>query len=272
MENIQQKLKNKKFLPSKKMGQNFLSNQIIIDEICEHIPNLDQYDCILEIGPGLGAITSYLIQTNKPLICIELDKRLYAELKTKFKKANNLQLINNDFLEIDLSSITQQYKNIIVIANIPYSITTPIILKCLGFNKIKTLYIMVQKEVATKWVYSKTSNRNAATNIINYYFDIQKVMDIKNTNFVPAPKVDSSMVLLTKKINEEYDPNFYKFIRPFFLAKRKKLINNLPTNIDKNQMLLLLNDFGFDSNVRAEALDYNQWRKLYNIFKKQHEN
>ena len=268
MENIKQVLKNKKFLPSKKMGQNFLSNPIVIDEICGHIPNLDDFDCILEIGPGLGAITEYLVSTNKPVICIELDKRLYADLKHKFKNYKNLNLINNDFLQVDLEQLTKQYKKLIVIANIPYSITTPIVLKCLSFNKIRTLYIMVQKEVADKWIYSKTSNRNAATNIINYYFDMTKVMTIKNTNFVPAPKVDSAMVVLEKKTNEEYDPNFYKFIRPFFLAKRKKLINNLPLGIDKTKIVPILKQLGFDDNVRAEALDYDQWKKLYHTFKK----
>ena len=86
---------------------------------------------------------------------------------------------------------------------------------------------------------------------------MQKVMTIKNTNFVPAPKVDSAMVILDKKTNESYDPDFYKFIRPFFLAKRKKLVNNLPYNIDKKKMLTMLKELGFDENVRAEALDYN---------------
>lgn len=268
MENIRRILKNKKFLPSKKMGQNFLSNPIIIDEICEHIPDLSNYDCVLEIGPGLGAITDYLATTSKPLICVELDKRLYADLKNKFQQNDNLTLINDDFLELDLEKVTKQYKKIIVIANIPYSITTPIILKCLSFYKIKTLYIMVQKEVADKWVYSKASNRNASTNIINYYFDIDKVTNIKNTNFVPVPKVDSSMVLLDKKTSEEYDPQFYAFMKPFFLAKRKKLLNNVPSHINKTKLQSALIDFGFDSNVRAEQLDYNQWKKLYNIFKK----
>ena len=268
MDNIRKILKNKKFLPSKKMGQNFLSNPIVIDEICERIPDLSQYDCILEIGPGLGAITEYLVTVNKPLICVELDKRLYADLKHKFKDCKNLQLINNDFLELDLETITKSYKNIIVIANIPYSITTPIILKCLSFYKIKTLYIMVQKEVADKWIYSKTSNRNASTNIINYYFDIHKIMTIKNIHFVPIPKVDSAMVVLNRKTNETYDPQFYSFMKPFFLAKRKKLLNNLPPNIDKSKLQSILIELGFDNNVRAEQLDYNHWKKLYNIFKK----
>ena len=268
MENIKQVLKHKKFLPSKKMGQNFLSNPLVIDEICANIPDLSNYDCILEIGPGLGAITEYLVSNNKPLICVELDKRLYADLKHKFKNCKNLDLINNDFLEVDLASITKDYKNIIVVANIPYSITTPIILKCLSFDKIRCLYIMVQKEVADKWIYSKTSNRNAATNIINYYFDMTKVMSIKNTSFTPIPKVDSAMVLLNKKSDEAYDPDFYKFMKTFFLAKRKKMLNNLPANITRQQILPLLIEFGFDENVRAEALDYNHWKKLYQAFKK----
>ena len=139
MDNIKKFLKRNKFLPSKKMGQNFLSNPMVIADICDNIPDLDSFDCILEIGPGLGAITEYLVNTNKPVIGVELDKRLYADLKSKFKKQTNLTLVNNDFLEIDLSELTKKYKSVIVIANIPYSITTPIILKCLSFSKIKTL-------------------------------------------------------------------------------------------------------------------------------------
>lgn len=268
MEDIRRTLKRNKFLPSKKMGQNFLSNPLMIDAICEQIPDLNNYDCIIEIGPGLGAITEYLVTVNKPLICIELDKRLYAGLKQKFKKANNLTLVNDDFLEIDLDSITKQYKNIIVIANIPYSITTPIVLKCLAFNKIQTMYIMVQKEVARKWEYNKTSNRNASTNAINYYFDILKVLDIKNTNFVPVPKVDSAMVILDRKTDEPYDPNFYQFMKPFFHAKRKKLLNNLPPHFDKNLIKNMLIKLGYDENVRAEALHYDDWQKLYKELKR----
>lgn len=268
MENIRHILKKQKFLPSKNMGQNFLSDQTVIDEICSNIPDVSKFDAILEIGPGLGAITTHLLSLSKPLICVELDKRLFAHLKTKFSQAKNLTLLNDDFLDLDLNSLLGQYKKVIVIANIPYSITTPIVLKCLQFNKISSLYIMVQKEVADKWFYKKTSNRNAATNIINYYFDVNKIMIIKKAAFVPSPKVDSAIVLLTRKENEQYDPKFYQFLRPFFLAKRKKLLNNLPPYIKKEDMLSHLVEFGFDENVRAEMFDYNQWLKLYKIYNK----
>ena len=267
MANIKQILKQKKFFPSKKMGQNFLSDINAINKICDNLPDLSKYDCVIEIGPGLGAITSFLVEKSSKLICIELDKRLYADLKTKFSRHKNLKIINDDFLELDLQTLCSQFKKVIVVANIPYSITTPIILKSLSFNKIKALYIMVQKEVADKWVYSKTSNRNASTNIINYYFDVKRVLNIKNTCFVPAPKVDSSMVLLKRKNDEEYDHNFYDFMKPFFLAKRKKLLNNIPKGIDKEKLTSFLEKLGFDNNVRSEQLTYEDWKKIYLVFK-----
>lgn len=269
MNNIKQQLKKQKFYPSKKMGQNFLKDIDVINTICEKCPNLSEYDCVIEIGPGLGAITKFLSQKAKNLICVELDKRLYANLKAKYK-AKNIQIINDDFLELDLNTLCNQYKNIIVVANIPYSITTPIVLKCLSFNKIKTSYIMVQKEVANKWSSNKPSERNAATNAINYYLDVQKIMDIKNSAFEPSPKVDSCMVLLKRKNNEEYNPNFYNFMRPFFLSKRKKMLNNIPSNINKEKLIKFLEQLGFDSNVRAEKLTYKDWIKIYNNFN--HEN
>ena len=267
MDNVKQILKDKKFFPSKKMGQNFLTDLTVISDICNKIPDLTDYDCILEVGPGLGAITNYLVKTDKPVICVELDKRLYADLKIKFKNYKNLQLINNDFLEVDLDQLCKQYNKVILIANIPYSITTPIVIKALSFNKIKQLYIMVQKEVADKWVYSRPSNRNAATNIINYYFDVNKQMIIKSRCFCPPPKVDSAMVLLTKKTDELYDAEFYKFIRPFFFSKRKKLLNNLPPNIDKQKIIDCVLSFGYDTNIRAEQLTYEDWKKIYLNFK-----
>lgn len=150
MDSVKQILKNKKFFPSKKMGQNFLTDSNIISKIYDNIPNLDDYDCILEVGPGLGAITNFLVKTGKPVVCVELDKRLYADLKTKFNNVKNLTLINNDFLEVNLDNLCKKYDSVILIANIPYSITTPIVVKALSFNKIKQLYIMVQKEVADK--------------------------------------------------------------------------------------------------------------------------
>lgn len=267
MDNIKQILKKKSFRPSKKMGQNFLSDINVINKICENIPDLSQFDCIVEIGPGLGAITKNLVKISPHLICVELDKRLFAELKTNFSNYQNIEILNDDFLTFDLDKNLSKFNKVIVIANIPYSITTPIILKCLKCSKIQTLYIMVQKEVADKWSYSKTSNRNATTNIINYYFDISRIMNIKNTSFTPIPKVDSTMIILSKKNKGKYDAKFYEFMKPFFLAKRKKMLNNLPSNINKNKLMEILLEFGYDENIRSEQLTYDEWQKIYQRFK-----
>lgn len=259
---------NKKFYPSKKMGQNFLIDKNIINNICSNIPDLSLYDCVIEIGPGRGAITENLLQLSNKLICIELDKRLFADLVVKYKDKKNVQIINDDFLQIDLQKLCKPFKRIIIVANIPYSITNPIVLKSLACDKIKTLYIMVQKEVADKWIYSKTSNRNASTNIINYYFHVEKVLDINKRAFNPIPKVDSAMILLDKKSNEKYDEEFYEFIKPFFHAKRKKILNNLPPKISRFEFISCLKTNNFDPNIRAEELDYFDWLKIYKYFKK----
>lgn len=267
MINVKQFLQNINFNPSKKMGQNFLINDQVIQSICNHFPHLKNYNSIIEIGPGLGAITSFLVKTNKKIVAVELDKRLYDYLHKTFSHYHNLKLINNDFLELDLNNQEICPPNTLIFANIPYSITSPIILKCLASSNIKTLYIMLQKEVADKWNYKLTSNRNAFSNIINYYYELTKVLDIKKTTFFPMPKVDSVMVVLDKKTNEKYDSNFFRFIQMFFTHKRKKIINNIPFCINKKNFILLLVKLGYDINIRPEVLTYNDWKWLYDNLK-----
>lgn len=267
MINLKQFLQNINFHPSKKMGQNFLINDQVIEKICNHIPDLTKFSSIIEIGPGLGSITSFLIRTNKKIVAIELDKRLYEYLYKKFNNTPNLELINDDFLEIDLDQSGLCSSKTLVFANIPYSITSPIVLKCLNTFNIKTLYIMVQKEVATKWNYKFKSSRNAFTNIINYYFQLTKVLDISKNAFFPIPNVDSAMIILDKKTDKKYDNNFYKFVQMFFFHKRKKLINNIPFFINKNKFIKLLDKLGYDINIRPEVISCNNWKWLYDNFK-----
>ena len=133
---IKEYVKSKNFNPSKKMGQNFLVNENIITEIIESI-SFDNVDTIIEIGPGLGALTKHLVNTNKPVICIELDKRLYSELKVKFKDVKNLTLINNDVLREDFDLLTQNTGKTMIVSNLPYSISSLVIVK---FLKCKNIY------------------------------------------------------------------------------------------------------------------------------------
>ena len=267
MIDVKKFLQDINFNPSKKMGQNFLIDKQVIYEICNHIPNLSKYSSIIEIGPGLSAITSFLVRTSKKIFAIELDKRLCDYLHKRFGQFPNLKIINDDFLEIDLNKYGLCLNDVLVFANIPYSITSPIILKCLSNFNIKTLYIMIQKEVANKWDYQSTSSRNALSNILNYYFVLTKVLDISRNAFFPIPKVDSTMVILDKRSNEKYDCNFYNFIQMFFFHKRKKIINNSPFCINKKKFIELLTKLGYDVNIRPEVLAYNHWKWLYDNFK-----
>lgn len=258
--------KQQKFYPSKKMGQNFLVDNSAINKIIDNVPNLYDYDLILEIGPGLGAITDSLVKTQKPVIAIELDKRLFEQINKKFSVYNNFKVINNDVLQVDFDELLNKYKNVIVIANLPYSITTPIVIKCLKQQKISSLYIMVQKEVGDKWDYKIKSNRNASTNILNSFYNIKKCFDIKNTSFNPVPKVDSSMMLLTRKNNSVYDEKFYSFLKTIFLAKRKKLLNNFSNIADKQKMVNILKELSINLNIRAEELQYEDLFQIYKLW------
>ena len=254
---------NKKFFPSKQMGQNFLIDQNIIQQICNVLPNFSTYDVIFEVGPGKGAITNFLVKQNKPLVCLELDKRLYSDLKNKYLNNNNLHLFNDDVLDVDFVSLFKQYQKVIMVANIPYNITSPIIFKCLNENKIKKMYLMLQKEVAQKLDYKKTTNRNAFVNIVNYYYDVENLFDIKSTSFSPQPKVNSSFVLLKRKRNEQFNFKFFKFMKPFFLAKRKKMLNNIHPFVKKNILIQWMQVNHIDLNVRAENLDYDIFMKMF---------
>lgn len=253
---------------SKKKGQNFLIDQEKINEIYTCIENLKNYDAILEIGPGFGAITNFLVKQNKPLFCVELDKKIYSYLQKKFNHFNHFNLINDDILNIDLDTLLKKFKCVIVIANIPYNITSLIIIHCLKSLRIKTMYLMVQYEVADKLCnYHKNHNRNAFVNIVNYYCEIKKIFDLSPSSFFPQPKVNSSYIVMRKKIKKEYDDNFYKFIKTLFIAKRKKLLNNLPNFITKEKMINWLINNKINLNVRAEELDYSILLKMYKELK-----
>ena len=252
-----------KFFPSKQMGQNFLIDREIVQSICDILPNFALYDAILEIGPGKGVITRPLVSLNIPLFCIELDKRLFADLKIKYQACKNLTLINDDVLMVDFVKLFQPYKKIIIVANIPYNITSPIILKCLNEVKIDAMYLMVQKEVARKLNYHKTTTRNAFVNIVNYYYDVKIFFDISPKSFSPQPEVYSSFIGLKRKRFEPFNWQFFKFMKPFFLSKRKKLLNNIHPFIAKEALVKWLEQNNIDLNIRAENLDYDIFMKMF---------
>ena len=220
-------IKQTKFVPSKKMGQNFLVNQNLLDSIKESIDE-QSFDAIIEIGPGLGALTKKLLEFNKPLYLIELDKRLYSYLNERLGKEKNIHIYNDDVLRFDLHQISDQYKKCIIIANLPYSISSLAIIKFLKTNNIKQMYCMLQKEVVRR-LMSKPSHHeyNAFTCIFQHQAQCTNLLNVSAACFEPAPKVDSNFVLLTKKNKTEFNDKYDKFLKLAFLAKRKTLNNNL---------------------------------------------
>jgi 16S rRNA (adenine1518-N6/adenine1519-N6)-dimethyltransferase len=139
----------KNFFPSKKMGQNFLIDENIAQKIAKLVDK-DCFDAIIEVGPGGGILTKFLVLYNKPLIAIELDKRLASTLHNQFRKYQNLEIVNDDVLKIDLIKLAHHYVNPVLLSNLPYSISSPMILKFLKQDKIKTFYCMLQKEMVDR--------------------------------------------------------------------------------------------------------------------------
>jgi 16S rRNA (adenine1518-N6/adenine1519-N6)-dimethyltransferase len=188
----------KNFVPSKKLGQNFLTD----DNVAQEIVNLSQiqnYDLVIEVGPGRGALTQHLVTFNKPLIAIELDKRLAEDLKTKFHQYPHLQIINNDILEVDLLEISKDYKQVLLISNLPYSISTPMILKFLKQNKITSFVCMLQKEVVDRLIAKSHSKTYGAFSVlVQYYASIAKFLNVAPSAFAPIPAVESQVVLMSK--------------------------------------------------------------------------
>lgn len=260
-------IKKFKFAPSKKMGQNFLVDEFVIQDIINQLGNA-QYDAIIEIGPGLGAITKHLCQLNVDLHLIELDKRLYAYLSEHFSQEKKVKLYCQDVLQTDLDTIAKNYKNCIIVSNLPYSISSLVIIKFLKTKNIKTMYCMLQKELVEKMICKpKSKIYNSFSVLVHKQANVEKLIDIDNSSFVPPPEVQSNFICITKKPNSQYDEEFNKFVKFIFSAKRKTMWNNLKTKLSVDQMSKLYDHFKLDRNVRSEELTYKEIENIYLFIK-----
>ncbi len=257
---------------NKNYGQNFLIDESIVNQIIDSA-EINKDDLIIEIGPGLGTLTSLLLEKSGKVVCIELDKNMVEILKDRFLLYNNFDLINDDVLKVDLNKIildNSKFKNFKVVANLPYYITTPIIMKLLE-NKLnlKSITVMVQKEVAER-LTEKPGGKNtgAITYSINYYTNPRIVLNVSKESFIPVPKVDSSVihldVLSNTKIKVKDEQFFFKIIKCAFLQKRKTLINSLSNSGIANKELLekVLKEIDVDIKIRPEQLDLEQYGKI----------
>lgn len=226
----------------------------------------------------MGTLTSYLIQKAGKVICIELDKKMLDILKNRFSLYKNFELINNDILKVDLKKLIEQnqsFLNVKVVANLPYYITTPIIMKLLEDKiNLKCITVMVQKEVAERLVETPGGKQTGSiTYAINYYTYPELILHVPKESFIPSPKVNSAVIKLnilqTPKITVLDEKLFFKIIKASFLQKRKTLINSLSNYgiATKNFLETMLNNLNIDLKIRAEQLSIEEFGKISDYIK-----
>ena len=243
----------------KRLGQNFLNNTIIVKKIVDVVTDKND-SLVIEVGPGGGILTAELASSFTNVLCYEIDTSLKDELNSRISSYTNVDVIYEDFLKCDLKNDLEKYnyKNIYFISNVPYYITSPIILKLIEsnimFNKI---VMMVQKEVGERYS-SEPGNRNygSISVILQYFYDIKKEFIVSKNNFIPVPKVDSVVIsLCPRNINNKVNDvdKFIKLVHDSFQFKRKTIRNNLK-KYDLDIISNILEKYGFDLNSRAEVL------------------
>ena len=248
----------------KSLGQNFLIDKNIINKISESVDS-NKDDLIIEIGPGAGALTKELIKKESDVICFEIDKRLESILNKI--NSNKINIYYDDFLKIDLKKyINKKYKRLFFVGNLPYYITTAIINKIINESNPYEIIIMIQKEVAERFMAKPCSREYGSISVfLQYNFDIKKVCDVSKNCFNPVPKVDSMVIKLIKNKkeiakNEDY---FFKLVRDSFKQKRKNLRNNLK-NYDLEKINEILKENNKDITKRAEELTIDEFIKISN--------
>lgn len=253
----------------KSLGQNFLKDNNVINKIVSS-PDIMDNSLVIEIGPGAGALSIELVKKFDKVLLYEIDTRLKSILDDKLKDYNNYEIIFDDFLNrnilIDMEKY--DYNNLYIVANLPYYVTTPIIMKVIKEKlPIKEMVIMIQKEVADRFNAAPgTKEYGQISVLLQYFFKISKVCNVSKNCFVPRPKIDSSVIRMKKRDNllylKDFD-HFEKLLKDSFRFKRKTIKNNL-SDYDLNIVDRVLSKYGFDINSRSEELSYEIFVELSN--------
>lgn len=267
---LKEELDKENFNFKKKFGQNFIVDKNIIHSIISK-SNIDKDTLVIEIGPGAGSLTTELDEVAGHIIAYEIDKTLKPILETKNLK--NTTIIYEDFLKRNISEDLKKYnyQKIYVVANLPYYITTPIIIKLIEDKlNIDKIVVMVQKEVGDRFkAKPNTKEYNSLSIFLNYYHTVEKLLDVSKNVFIPKPNVDSIVVSLTKKGNKikvDNEKLFFKLVRDSFKQKRKTLKNNLKGyNLKKIEEILKKHNL--DLTIRAEALPIEIFAEIANNLK-----
>lgn len=256
---FKEKMEKYNFNLKKMFGQNFIIDENIINNIITKA-NIDKSTLVIEIGPGAGSLTYKLSKYAKNVLCYEIDNSLSELLKDNLKGLDNVEIIYKDFLKANVLEDIKKYnyQKLYVVANLPYYITTPIIIKFIEESiPVDKLVVMVQKEVGDRFkAQPNTKEYNSLSVYLNYYFNIKKLLDVSKNVFIPKPNVDSIVVEFSKKEDKYNLKNkelFFKLVKDSFNQKRKTLKNNLK-NYDLEKIEQVLRRYNYNLNVRAEQL------------------
>ena len=259
---MQEILDKNEFHLKKKFGQNFIIDENIINSIINKA-EIDKNTLVIEIGPGAGSLTNKLADTAKNVLCYEIDTTLEGILKENLDKYNNVDIIFNDFLKSNVIEDLKKYNydKLYVVANLPYYITTPIIIKIIEDKiPVDKMCVMVQKEVGDRFkAVPGTKDYGSLSVFINYYFNVRKLLDVSKNVFIPKPNVDSIVVEFSKKenyIKANNEDLLFEIIKDSFTQKRKTIKNNLK-NYNLEIVEQVLQKHNLDLSVRAESLNLN---------------
>ena len=264
----------------KKFGQNFLIDTRVLERIIDSA-EITRDDCVLEIGPGIGTMTQYLAEAAREVVAVEIDKNLIPILQNDTLAAyDNVTIINDDILKVDINKIVQEKNNgqpIKVVANLPYYITTPIIMGLFESHvPLQSITIMVQKEVADRMqVGPGTKDYGALSLAVQYYAKPEIVANVPPNCFIPRPNVGSAVIRLTRHevppVQVKDEAYMFALIRASFNQRRKTLLNGLTNagnlGVTKEEITAALEEMGLPATIRGEALTLEQFGELSNLLK-----
>ena len=278
LEDTQFIMKKYKIRANKSLGQNFLINQNVVDKIVES-SNISKEDLVIEIGPGLGTLTKELLERAGKVICIELDKKMIKILLDRFSLYDNFEIIHEDVLKVRLNKIIKEekekngFKTAKIVANLPYYITTPIIMKLLEDRlDLESITVMIQKEVADRLIAIPGEKETGAiTYSVYYYATSEGILEVPNDSFLPEPEVNSKVIKLTIRKEPPVEVKsrgvMFKIIKSAFMQRRKTLLNALTNTkvfMSKEEGLKILKELDLDENVRAENLTLEDFAEITN--------
>lgn len=263
---------------NKSLGQNFLIREEVVEKIVES-SQIGEEDLVIEIGPGLGTLTKELLEKAGKVICVELDTKMIGILEDRFSLYSNFEVLNQDILKVDLKKLIQEEKErngwraVKIVANLPYYITTPIIMKLLEEElDLESITVMIQKEVANRLIAVPGQKETGAiTYSVYYYSEAEGILEVPNDSFIPEPEVTSKVIKLTIRKQEPVQVKdkkmMFQIIKSAFMQRRKTLLNSLTNTkvfANKEEGIKILEELNLKENIRAEKLTLQDFANITN--------